>query len=208
MFVVLDGPNGSGKTTVLSRLEGPVGRFEKIHKFRLPGHSAGFSQILRRILVEEAAEHNLDELTRRLLYAADQRDFITRYSDLLRSKDELVLLDRWDLSTLAYAMTHGFKDTTFLTTLLTVTSGRMKPTVTIYMDAPAMVLAERCQQRGAKNQDIALEEAKLEELRQYYEAAMRMQEPWGSLGRLVKLWTERTSPDGVVQTIRAILEDL
>jgi len=176
--VVLEGPNGVGKTTVAERAfqfdrAKPEG-VKEVYCHRTPGLT-GFGKVMRSMLVEKTAEHcPEDEIIRRLLYTADARDYMLEWAHVFKSPDQLVILDRWELSTRAYSFMHGMhalSERWLLRTLYSVCLG-MVPDLHILLWAEPQVLYDRLAPRAEKNKDVSFSLKALTQLHGCYKKGM------------------------------------
>lgn len=159
MFCVIEGPNGVGKTTVAQ------GMFSKsniagvtVVRYRTPGETP-LGKLMRSLLVEQTNEHApKDEVIRRLLYSADARDLLLQHEFEFGAPNVLVIVDRWELSTRAYATYHGFKEVELLRALFKYALKGMIPDVQILLEADPEVQYQRMTDRpeGPKNKDIQI----------------------------------------------------
>lgn len=103
MIVVLEGLDGSGKSTVAQALSL---RFQRTGEaacvLRDPGSSA-LGEQLRTILLD--ANYPLDPVVQTLLFSAARTQLATEVLRL--SRDQVVILDRWWMSTYAYQGAQG-----------------------------------------------------------------------------------------------------
>jgi len=95
-FIVIDGPDGSGKSTVISYLKD---LFPEIVVTRDPGGTSE-GLLIRNLIVDD--KHKLDKFSILLLFLATR--FETQTKVILPTVEEgkLVISDRWDSSTFAY----------------------------------------------------------------------------------------------------------
>lgn len=101
MFITLEGPDGSGKSTqaslLKSRLEKQGKKVELIHFPRQESQIGGF---IYNILLGDV---EIDFSALQMLYVADQLDFQKDLNELL-DEGYYVIADRYDMSTIAYYM--------------------------------------------------------------------------------------------------------
>ncbi|QQK07326.1 dTMP kinase [Miniphocaeibacter halophilus] len=101
MFITFEGPDGSGKTTIINMVYNSlVEKGYKIIKTREPGGTA-ISEKLRDIILDK----NNKELTYRteaLLYAASRAQLVEEVIYPNLQKGNIILSDRYVLSSLAY----------------------------------------------------------------------------------------------------------
>lgn len=174
--MVLEGPNGCGKTTIATALAKYVQEtqlFEHVEIARLPGFGSQFSSLMRSMLVEKTAEYcPHDEVTRRLLYWADQREFILQYSSRIHNKRYLVILDRYTLSTWAYALYNGMEEFYDIFAGIDRLIESPRPGLQVLLLAPPKVQLERMLARPVvKNKDITYSLSSCERLTDCYRSA-------------------------------------
>lgn len=99
-FVVLEGPEGAGKTTLAASL---VARMQRdgleVVSIREPGGTP-VAEVLRRELLD--AERDWSPEAELLYMATARADLVTRVITPALAKGQVVLSDRYDLSTIAY----------------------------------------------------------------------------------------------------------
>lgn len=105
-FLVLDGPDGSGKSTQFDRLVQFVTSLgQPVCQVREPGGTAIGEQI-RRVLLN-ADNHEMDVRCEMLLYMASRAQLVAQRIRPAVARGELVLADRFISSTLAYQGSAG-----------------------------------------------------------------------------------------------------
>ncbi len=108
-FLVFDGPDGSGKTTMCRRFAQAVeAAGVKVCAVREPGGTAISEQI--RALLLDVGNDDIDPRCEMLLYMASRAQLIAQRIVPALKNDELVLADRFISSTLAYQGTAGGLD--------------------------------------------------------------------------------------------------
>ena len=155
MFIVLEGQNGTGKTSVIRKLQdsNELNKiFDAVYYTRHPG-ATKLGNTIRNMVVEQTHEHSpKDHLTRQALYMVGMRDFVIHFNGMLSSDNVLVLCDRYFLSTLVYGLVQGVSVNSsynFFETLVNV-----YPDYTILLDTSPDEIARRLKQRPHKNMDI------------------------------------------------------
>lgn len=100
-FIVFEGPDGSGKSTVLKKVKNKlIEEGYEIHDFREPGGTL-ISEKIRHLILDNSNE----EMTARceaLLYAASRAQLLEEEIKPLLDKGSIVLCDRFVLSSLMY----------------------------------------------------------------------------------------------------------
>jgi len=149
MFITLEGPEGSGKSTQLPILaEWLREQAYNVYTTREPGGTLISDQI-RTILhdLENTAMHPRTEI---LLYLASRSQHVEEVIRPLLEKDTIVLCDRYADSTLAYqGYGHGV-DIPTLKKLLDFSTGGLYPDLTILLDLNVEVGLERRKQSGGE----------------------------------------------------------
>lgn len=149
MFITLEGPEGSGKSSQLPILaEWLREQGYNVYTTREPGGTMISDQI-RTILhaLENTAMHPRTEI---LLYLASRSQHVEEVIRPLLEKDTIVLCDRYSDSTLAYqGYGHGV-DIPTLKNLLDFSTGGLYPDLTILLDLNVEVGLERRKQSGGE----------------------------------------------------------
>jgi dTMP kinase len=154
-FIVLEGTDGSGTTTQVERLgewlrlaghsvhttreptAGPVGRFLR-------------SALRSELVDEDRAPVTLDWASMALLFAADRMDHGTRQIIPALERGEIVVSDRYDLSSLLYQSLTSPQGGSALPWLRSINSQVIRPDLTIVLDLPDQVAAARRAARGGE----------------------------------------------------------
>jgi dTMP kinase len=149
MFITLEGPEGSGKSSQLPVLADWLREQGfSIYTTREPGGTLISDQI-RTILhdLENTAMHPRTEI---LLYLASRAQHVEEVIRPLLAKDTIVICDRYADSTLAYqGYGHGV-DIPTLKKLLDFSTGRLYPDLTILLDLDVEIGLERRKQSGGE----------------------------------------------------------
>jgi dTMP kinase len=154
-FLVLEGIDGSGKTTQLEALARwlpasglmPVGA--SLHRTREPGRTP-LGQVLRQLLLhppEGTAPCPTAEL---LLYAADRAQHVETVIRPALAAGDWVISDRFSGSTAAYQGDGRGLPAQSIADLERIATGGLLPDLTLWLDLP---LAESLQRRGHRPAD-------------------------------------------------------
>ncbi len=202
MFITLEGPEGSGKTTQMPLLaEALRARGYTVHATREPGGTEISAQI-RQVLMD-MRNKNMNPRTELLLFCAARAQLVDEYIRPRLARGEVVLCDRYADSTLAYqGYGHGL-DLAFLRTLLDFATGGLKPDLTLLLDVEVSTGLMRKQSEGEWNRMDDYERAFHERVRAgYLEMASADPRRW----RII----DAGQPFEVVQStlLRAALESL
>ena len=143
IFITIEGPDGSGKTTALQqvvpRLQQEMNR--KVVATREPGGSPIAEKI--RSLILDPSHTDMDSRTEALLYAASRRQhLIEKVFPVLESGD-VIFCDRFVDSSIAYqGYARGIGEEGIREINEFATEG-IEPDVTLYIDVPAEVGIQR-----------------------------------------------------------------
>ncbi|WP_278926838.1 dTMP kinase [Staphylococcus auricularis] len=141
-FITFEGPEGSGKTTVMKRVAEKLSDTYDVVLTREPGGVPTGEQI-REILLEGDA---IDERTEALLFAASRREHLVGKVLPALEKGQVVLCDRYVDSSLAYqgyARGIGMKEVEAINAFAI---NHVYPDLTVYLDVSVEVGQARIQQ--------------------------------------------------------------
>jgi len=133
MFITLEGPDGSGKTSQI----GPLVKFlcqkgYKVLTTREPGGTEISNQV--RTILMDLTNRGMNPRTEILLFCAARAQLVEEFIRPHLAQGEIVLCDRYADSTLAYqGYGHGV-DLDFLRRLLDFTTGSLWPDLTLLLD--------------------------------------------------------------------------
>ncbi len=134
-FITLEGGEGSGKTTQITRLKARLEQAGKqVVTTREPGGSAG-AEAIRRLLVE-GETHRWDAMTEALLLFAARRDHVEKVISPALQKGDWVISDRFYDSSVAYQGYGLGLPLATLDSLRVLSIGDLKPDVTFILDLP------------------------------------------------------------------------
>lgn len=142
LFVVFDGPDGSGKSTQFRRFLS----FCREHRLnvcevREPGGTAIGEQI-RRVLLDPS-NHEMSLRCEMMLYMASRAQLIEQTIRPALNRHELVLADRFISSTLAYQGTAGGMTPEEILAVGRVAVGSIWPDLTVIFDVDEQTAAKR-----------------------------------------------------------------
>lgn len=133
MFITLEGPDGSGKTTQVKPLvEFLVSKGYPIYTAREPGGTAIGNQV-REILMR-LDNTPMDPRTETLLFCAARAQLVSEVIRPQLAKGNIVLLDRYADSTLAYQGFGHQNDLGQIRELLRFATGGLQPDLTLLLD--------------------------------------------------------------------------
>ena len=157
MLVVLEGPEGAGKTTQLRRLaEWLATHGRNVIAVREPGGTVIGDEI-RRILLDPGSD--IVPRAEALLFMASRAQLIEREIRPALERGDVVLVDRFFLATYAYqGMGRGLPESELQATNLMATQG-LRPDLTLLMMLPVTEGLSRANQRGGRDR---MEQADLE----------------------------------------------
>lgn len=150
LFITFEGPDGSGKTTLTTRLADYLKNNNKeVLLTREPG-GIGISEKIRHIILDPAND-KMDDRTEALLYAASRRQHLVEKVLPAVNDGKIVLCDRFVDSSLAYqGYARGIGIEEVLNINLFAIDNHM-PDLTIFIDVDPMIGLSRVGSRGEKD---------------------------------------------------------
>ena len=150
MFITLEGPEGSGKTTQLPNLA----EYLRQHGFnvlttREPGGTSISEQI--RTILHNLENKEMNPRTEILLYQASRAQLVEQVIKPQLKKGGVVLSDRYADSTLAYQGFGHQIDLESLRILVTFATGGLKPDLTILLNLDVETGLRRKELKGEWN---------------------------------------------------------
>lgn len=101
LFIVLEGPDGSGKSTIASKLKSYIEDLGlKVVLTREPGGTP-IGEKIREIVLDND-NHEMSDMTEALLYAASRAQHVNEKIKPLLEEGYIVISDRYVISSLAY----------------------------------------------------------------------------------------------------------
>lgn len=153
-LIVFEGPEGVGKTTQLGMLgEWLEARCVKHTRVREPGGTQLGNEI-RQLLLDPANE--IDARTEALLFMASRAALVEQVVGPALARGELVLADRFFLSTYAYQIVGRGLDEAEIRSVNRFATGGLVPDLTLLFSAPA---EERSVRQTARGSSDRIEEA-------------------------------------------------
>lgn len=159
LFIVFEGIDGSGKTTQLQKtLAFLENRGRRVVVTREPGGTALGAKI--RSLLLDVNHRGMDSLCELMLYAADRSNHVAEIIAPALSRGDVVLCDRYTLSTLAYqGYGRGLPLDTIASLNRMATHGCV-PDLTLILDVDPYLSRDRIAQH--RREPDRLEQEKLE----------------------------------------------
>lgn len=163
LLIVLEGGEGSGKTTQLQRLEAVLTPmvetlgFGGLRSTREPGGSL-LCQKIRQVLLMPDRDEAMQDRAELLLYAADRAQHVEGWLRPWLANRNLVLCDRYTASTVAYQGYGRGLDLGLIDELNALATQGLKADLTLWLDLDPEIGMARAIQRGTRDR---LEQADL-----------------------------------------------
>lgn len=150
MFITLEGPEGSGKTSQLPQLAEYLRRLGMdVLTTREPGGTSISEQI--RTILHNLENKEMDPRTEILLFQASRAQLVEQVIRPHLDRGGVVLSDRYADSTLAYQGYGHRIDIEPLKVLVTFATGGLKPDLTILLDVDVEIGLRRKELKGEWN---------------------------------------------------------
>ena len=145
VFIVLEGPDKSGKSTQAELLVKRLRSLEiAVVHTREPGGTS-FAEAIRRIVLDP--KHQVDPTAELLLYEAARAQHTAHKLRPALANGDLVLCERYALATLAYQGCARGIPLTLVRRLNAIATGGLKPDLTIVLDIPDSEFGSRRRSR-------------------------------------------------------------
>jgi dTMP kinase len=142
LFLVIDGPDGAGKTTQVRRLAGRIeaaGR--EVVLLREPGGTP-LGDRIREVLLDHATG-DLDPVTEVLLFQAARRRLVIERVRPALAAGKVVLCDRWHFATFAYQAGGSGVDPAVVRVTTRLATEGLEPRRAVILDVDEAVAARR-----------------------------------------------------------------
>ena len=150
MFIVVEGPEGAGKSTLVPWLvERLRAEGRQVLAVREPGGTP-VAEAARKLALE--SRHEMSDAAELFLILAARADLVARVVRPALDQGRLVLGDRFDLSTLCYQVAGRGLNRNDVEAALRVATGGLVPDLQLVLDVTVAVGRER-QRRTGKAQD-------------------------------------------------------
>ena len=150
MFIVVEGPEGAGKSTLVRGINARLlAEGRQVLMVREPGGTP-VAEAARKIVLK--SRHALSPASELFLYLAARADLVEKQIRPALAAGQVVLADRFDLSTMAYQVAGRGLPADAVQAALLVATGGLTPDLTLVLDVPVEVGRER-QRKAGKEQD-------------------------------------------------------
>lgn len=145
-FVVIEGPEGAGKSTLAHALEASLrAREADVCLYREPGGTL-LGELARNTVLDPTFDPGPEAELFLMLTA--RADLVTKILRPQLAKGYVVLCDRYELSTLAYQVAGRGLDEAKVRAANALATGGLAPDVTLVLDVDPQVSADRQRSRG------------------------------------------------------------
>lgn len=149
-FVVVEGPEGAGKSTLVRALGARLrADGQQVLTVREPGGTP-VAEAARKVALR--SRHELSAAAELFLILAARADLVSRVIRPALESGQVVLADRFDLSTRAYQVAGRGLDAQDVDAALRLATGGIVPDLTVVLDVPVEIGRDR-QRRARKVQD-------------------------------------------------------
>ena len=156
MFVVVEGPEGAGKSTLVRWLAGQVrAEGHGVLTVREPGGTP-IAEAARKLALK--SRHDRAFGAELFLFLAARADLVERVIRPALADGQIVIADRFGLSTLAYQVAGRGLPQADVEAALRVATGGLSPDLTLILDVPVAVGRERQRTAGKVSDRIERED--------------------------------------------------
>ena len=147
---MVEGPEGAGKSTLVRGLTARLlAEGRQVLTVREPGGTP-VAEAARKLVLK--SRHELSPASELFLYLAARADLVEKQIRPALAAGQVVLADRFDLSTRAYQVAGRGLDPEAVRAALQLATGGLAPDLTLVLDVPVDVGRER-QKKARKEQD-------------------------------------------------------
>jgi dTMP kinase len=200
MFITLEGPEGSGKSTHATRLKSYLeGKGHKVVLTHEPGGTQIGKHIREMLLHPEAT---LDQHTEVMLFAADRAEHVSKIIQPALKKGKVVISDRFSDSTIAYQCGGRGLPEDLVRYVNMVSSKGLIPDLTLLLDVTPETGIRRATQNGTKDR---FEKEKIDfhkKVRRRY-LQIAKEDP----GRVKVIKTEEKDIEKIQNEIRKVIDE-
>jgi len=152
LFITLEGPEGSGKSTQIRYLAGTLRRSGyRVVSTREPGGTI-VAEAIRQTLLSSSSREPITPVAESLLILAARSQHVTHLIEPALRSGAIVLCDRFSDSTFAYQGFARGLDLAWLQAVNAVATNGLRPDLTLVLDVPVTVgLARRRKAQGKQN---------------------------------------------------------
>jgi dTMP kinase len=153
-FIVIEGIDGSGTTTQSQRLVAELQQSGLDARWTCEPSSGAVGKLIRAALekrlvaADGVTPQSLDWGTLALLFAADRLDHVRGFVEPALREGAIVVSDRYTLSSLVYQSVTAPEGDRALPWISALNQRALSPHLTLVLDVPAAVAAERRESRG------------------------------------------------------------
>ena len=147
LFLVIDGPDGAGKSTQCRRLAERIEAAGRtVVRLRDPGDTALGERV--RAAVLDPAVGDLDAVTEVLLYQAARRRLVVEKLRPALARGDVVVCDRWHYATQAYQGGGGGADAAVVRLTTKIATDGLEPRRAVLLDVDEAVAQRRLAARS------------------------------------------------------------